>query len=510
MSQITNSDGAYHFPNLAAGVYTVTIRDREGWQPYTPQSFEVTLSGAPTGCAETRFKMEALPCLIVRKVDQGGNQGFADLVGLPDWDITVKSGTYSETQTPDALGIAVFPNLQPGIWTIQEEPKTGWTSATGITPVITLISPREPYKCDSLDLINQQVHDSCIKVRKLDENNLPIPNWGISLTRNDGTREPISKTTNNDGYVQFDSLQLGAWTLTEEIKPGWHPIGETSMVVNLDEPSLTCKEITFKNQRTTCVEGYKINHFEQGLSNWQITATNATTGEAFTILTNELGYFKFDDLVPGTCTFTEEMQPGWEPVTSPSMTLNLTVDPSNPEKCEQIRFKNRTDYACVDVYKYDNTLAPLPGWQMTLQPAYGGTPVVGYTDGTGWIRFNMLPPGEYQVTETMQPGWDPDGPTTQYITVEATGTCGIIQFYNRQEPPYGSTLPAPTPIVVDQPGNNDGGSPANPTCSATYTVRSGDTLYAIAATYSTTITALQAANNIYGSLIFPGQVLCIP
>jgi len=122
----------------------------------------------------------------------------------------------------------------------------------------------------------------------------------------------------------------------------------------------------------------------------------------------------------------------------------------------------------------------------------------------------MLPPGEYQVTETMQPGWDPDGPTTQYITVEATGTCGIIQFYNRQEPPYGSTLPAPTPIVVDQPGNNDGGSPANPTCSATYTVRSGDTLYAIAATYSTTITALQAANNIYGSLIFPGQVLCIP
>jgi cell wall-associated NlpC family hydrolase len=43
--------------------------------------------------------------------------------------------------------------------------------------------------------------------------------------------------------------------------------------------------------------------------------------------------------------------------------------------------------------------------------------------------------------------------------------------------------------------------------SATYTVKSGDSLWAIANRYSTTVAKLQQLNNISGSLIFPGQVL---
>jgi len=507
MSQLTNVYGDYQFSGLTAGTYTVEIRYREGWQPYTPQSFEVTLSGAPTGCADTRFKMEALPCLIVKKVDEGGNQGFDGLVGLPDWGITLKSGAYTETKRTDGLGIAEFRYLTPGTWTIEEEARLGWTSATGITPVITLISPKQPYTCDQIALVNEQVHTSCIAVRKLDNFGNPLPNWTINLTRNDGTREPRSWKTDGNGYAFFLDLQLGEWTVSEVVQDGWRPVGNASTVVNLENPSIMCSLVTFINEKTTCVEGYKINHFEQGLSNWKIVATNATTGESMTTVTNDDGYFRFDDLVLGTWTFTEEIQPGWVPVTAASLTLNLT----NTNTCEQIRFKNRTDYACLDVYKYDNTGAPLPGWEMTLQPAYGGTAVVGRTDGTGWVRFNMLTPGIYNVTETMQVGWDPSGPITQQITVEATGTCGIIKFYNQQEPPYGSDVPAPDPEPIDQTGDGSGSSDEpDLTCSAEYTVRSGDTLYAIATNYGSTIAALQAANEINGSLIYPGQVLCIP
>jgi peptidoglycan endopeptidase LytE len=43
--------------------------------------------------------------------------------------------------------------------------------------------------------------------------------------------------------------------------------------------------------------------------------------------------------------------------------------------------------------------------------------------------------------------------------------------------------------------------------AATYTVKSGDSLWAIANTYNTTVAKLQQLNNISGSLIYPGQAL---
>jgi len=47
--------------------------------------------------------------------------------------------------------------------------------------------------------------------------------------------------------------------------------------------------------------------------------------------------------------------------------------------------------------------------------------------------------------------------------------------------------------------------------TVTYTVKPGDTLYKIAATYGTTVSAIVAANNIPNpNLIYPGQVFVIP
>jgi membrane-bound lytic murein transglycosylase D len=44
----------------------------------------------------------------------------------------------------------------------------------------------------------------------------------------------------------------------------------------------------------------------------------------------------------------------------------------------------------------------------------------------------------------------------------------------------------------------------------TYRVRSGDTLYDIARKFGVSTTALQRANGLRGSRIYPGDVLTIP
>jgi lysozyme len=72
------------------------------------------------------------------------------------------------------------------------------------------------------------------------------------------------------------------------------------------------------------------------------------------------------------------------------------------------------------------------------------------------------------------------------------------------------TIPA---IGANPPGNGGGSSPdgGGPPSQRTYTVKSGDTLYAIAIRFNTTVAAIAAANHIANpNQISVGQVLIIP
>ncbi|MGI6575802.1 MAG: cell wall hydrolase [bacterium] len=46
--------------------------------------------------------------------------------------------------------------------------------------------------------------------------------------------------------------------------------------------------------------------------------------------------------------------------------------------------------------------------------------------------------------------------------------------------------------------------------ASTYRVQPGDSLFFIAQRFNTTVSAIQQTNNIYGSLIYPGELLYIP
>ncbi|MBI3240666.1 MAG: LysM peptidoglycan-binding domain-containing protein [Chloroflexi bacterium] len=190
---------------------------------------------------------------------------------------------------------------------------------------------------------------------------------------------------------------------------------------------------------------------------------------------------------------SEVMQDGWTAVTPAEFTVTVT----RPFECEHVRFKNRTNFACLDVYKkdsYDN--AGLPSWLITLKPAYGGVALTGLTDGTGWVRFNELASGDYIVSETPQVGWVPVSPASSAITLIANGTCSVFTFYNRQ--------PDNLPVFSDPPT-------ASGACVSRYTVQSGDTLFRIALRFGVTVRELQGANRIADpSLIHPGTALCIP
>lgn len=483
-----DAKGAFKFEKLAAGTYTVELEVPNGWRPFTPASFSVTLSGSGKNCANVRMKLEALPCLEVAKLDAQGKLGLTNLAGIPGWGITVATKTDTYSGITNGQGRVRFINLPTGVYTVTEEYKVGWIPAPGHTnqQLVNLISPRVPGACQTLSFVNMQIHGGCIQVQKIDAGGKALANWKITLTRPDGTQASISKSTNNLGIATFDNLPLGEWKVKEEVKENWRSVGASEAVVNLDTPG-HCTTVTFKNESLGCVAGYKINHLDQGLSGWTIVASNAA-GEQYTTVTDKNGFFQFHQLSMGTWRISEVLQTGWEPVTPSEFDVVIT----RPFVCEEVRFKNRTNYACVDVYKLDATdNVGIPGWQINIKPAYGGTVQTETTDGTGHVRFNGLTPGTYVISETVQSGWVAVTAVKQTLTLSASGACTVVTFGNRQP-----NMPAqPQPV---------GG------CSRRHPVSWGDTLFSIARRYGTTVDAIKRANGMWSDTIYAGQSLCIP
>jgi len=486
-----DASGKFKFEELGGGTWSVSLEVPVNWQSLTAAVFPVTLSGSGKDCAQVRFKVEALACLEVIKLDLNGQMGFRQKVGIPGWEITVAQNGNARTLETNGEGKCRFENLAPGTWIVDEEAKVGWIPASGYTSqqTVKLVSPRTPGVCQSVTFVNKQIHNGCIQVYKVDRNGNPLKGWKITLTRDDGTQSNVVKKTDAYGYATFDGLALGRWTVHEEVKDGWRPVGPSTQTVDLQVPG-QCAFVTLTDEALGCVDGYKINHLEQGLANWEIVATNADTGERFVTVTDNKGFFQFHQLAPGTWTISEVLQTGWEAVT-PS---EFEVQVRQPFKCVHVRFKNKTDFACVDVFKKDYADGVgLPGWEITVRPAYGGAPVLGVTDGTGHVRFNGLTPGTYVISETMQSDWVAVTSQQQKVTLEATGICKVVTFKNRQK-----GAPWVGPPGVGCPGG------------VIYTVRRGDWLWAIARKYGTTATAIKRANGLKSNTIWPGQKLCIP
>lgn len=83
---------------------------------------------------------------------------------------------------------------------------------------------------------------------------------------------------------------------------------------------------------------------------------------------------------------------------------------------------------------------------------------------------------------------------------------------HERPPAHSSPLPSsrPAPTTTAATPRPAPPKPAPKPQPVRYTVKSGDSLYAIARRHNTTVAALQRANGISGSLIHPGQRLVIP
>jgi hypothetical protein len=187
-----------------------------------------------------------------------------------------------------------------------------------------------------------------------------------------------------------------------------------------------------------CVEGYKIDEGHSGLGGFTIMAE--TDGmEPLETVSDETGYFEFDDLTPGLWTFSEVIPRGWEPVTASEFQIQLEYGHYG---CYQIRFKNREVPipACLLVAKADEeTGMPLEGWEIEIKSPSNPAWQIGVTDASGVARFDDLTPGKWLVREVVQYPWEAASPESGEVELilypqEDDDDCYKFVFQNRRLP----------------------------------------------------------------------------
>ena len=322
-------------PPAVPGYYTATVQvPTDGyWTGVTAETFSFYIGDQEDDCVRIRFKLKELVNVTVYKID-------ANHIPLQDWTIDAipgKGNLFAEAkdEDTDVNGMVQF-SLTPGIWIFRErapEPENG-EHPDPFQPVVPKTGEMEVdvqrVSGDDPEYIlvfkNEFIDDGCVTIRKFglcepgDQREFcldvdqeeegtdvgyGVAGWGFKLVRKDGSvaRQGV---TDAEGYITFDNLPLGPYTIVEEERPGWDNV--TYSKLNIDilsqaaQKELTgkaCKEVPVMNEQDDsgyCIEGYKLDaNGLYGLPGWEIKFDPVDEGgyDTDSVYTDGLGYYKF-------------------------------------------------------------------------------------------------------------------------------------------------------------------------------------------------------------------------
>ncbi len=143
------------------------------------------------------------------------------------------------------------------------------------------------------------------------------------------------------------------------------------------------------------------------------TGYNETSGGLIADnLTDINGFYEFQFLTSGNYNVTEVLQSNWNNVTPISQEVTISnIDMQN------INFTNQKLFN-ISGYKNDTNGNGLTGWNITVYNATTSSFVTfDLTDANGFYEFPNLAPGDYNVTEVLQDGYNNVTPISQIVII---------------------------------------------------------------------------------------------
>lgn len=186
----------------------------------------------------------------------------------------------------------------------------------------------------------------------------------------------------------------------------WHSftiIIATLMLLLLNSPSVSASSLGAGDDGNAgssvvaldvlCVEGLVINHQEQPLSGWTITATYVGAegpADPQIDVSGGKGKFSFDLPAPGRWLFSLSLPSDWVALTDASFETDIVYGSTD---CIRIRFKVEQQIEVI-VIKIDDDHHPLVGWTIIATPGPGNTFSEIHeevTDEEGRATFTLSP-----------------------------------------------------------------------------------------------------------------------
>jgi len=363
---------------------------------------------------------------------------------LGGWSITLTGPngiiiTTTTSSDPDNLGYYEFTNLLPGDYTVSETMPLpdGWKETCPVSGsyAIPISSGTDAYDNNFGNFCLGQISGYKFEDVKGDGTDLaPVEGWQITLTYPDGSTKTIS--TNAGGYYEFTGLDAGDYTVSEQTDPAVNPetptcIGPITVISRTDS-----KNNNFINFWYGKISGYKYEDVKgdgtdlKPVKGWQITLTYPD-GSKKIISTDANGYYKFDNLLAGNYTVSEQTDPAVKAET-PISIGPITVISRTDSTCNNFTnfwYGKITGYKFYDTNgngKWDAGETALAKWKITLTGKLKNgtpiTPIVTYTDANGCYTFTGLNLGSYTIMEShpTQSNWMqtcPAAPGTYAVTI---------------------------------------------------------------------------------------------
>ncbi|GLZ37073.1 SdrD B-like domain-containing protein [Actinokineospora sp. NBRC 105648] len=478
-------NGAYTFPNLVGGTYTVTEAQPAGYVDGTdtagtsggtvtpPDSItEIALAGGVDATGYTFAEYRA-SSLAGRVVDDGGN-------GIPNVTITLTGPGAPITVTTGPDGTYTFPNLPPGTYTITETQPAGYgdgpdtagsaggTAGNDVFSNIVVGSGTDGtgYQfAEDRGSLAGVVFDDTNNNGAQDPGEPGIGGVSVTLSGTDAQGNAVNTVVTSavDGSYLFSDLVGGTYTVTEAQPAGYVDGTDTagSSGGTLTPPdSITAIDLdggvdatgyTFGEYRASSLAGRVVDDGGNGIPGVTITLTGP--GAPITITTGPDGSYSFPNLPPGTYTITETQPAGYGDGPDTAGTAGGTV---GPDVFTGIVVGSGTDGTGYEFAEDRGSLAGVVfddtnnnGTQDPGEPGIGGVSVtLSGTDAQGNVvnttvtsapngayTFPNLVGGVYTVTETQPAGY-----------VDGTDTAGSS----------GGTLTPPDSITaIDLDGGAD-------------------------------------------------------
>ncbi len=499
LTATTSITGFYSFDNLRPGTYTVIETQPSGYLDGrdtagtlggdTTVNDRIATIGLTPGAASLNnnfgeLRPASLSGLVYRDDNNNGSFDGSD-PGIGGVTITLTGtddlgNSVVLTTTTSITGFYRFDNLRPGTYTVSETQPVGYFDgaetvgsaggsiiANDVIGNITLSVGDEATGYNFGEIPAARIAGFVYE----DDNNDGVFDTGengiggvtVTLTGTDdlGNSVALTATTSITGFYSFDNLRPGTYTVIETQPSGYLDGRDTAGTLGGDTtvndriatigltPGAASLNNNFGELRPASLSGlvYRDDNDngipeagEPGIGGVTITLTGTDdlgNSVVLTTTTSITGFYRFDNLRPGTYTVSETQPTAYNDGRDRAGSAGGDLSDDQVSNIVLSAGVDATDYDFGELGTFvsgivwidtnrDGTLdgsesGRLGGVLITLRDSLGNVVATTTTLADGSYRFENLPAGSYTIEQTQPTGYGSSTPNTRTVTVPLTG-----------------------------------------------------------------------------------------